>query len=613
MKALHVLLAGVCLLAAACKEEETDMMSLLALGGLPDTAPLKPLELQYPESMRSEAEVAFYLSAHTGVAADTGGFQLYNAAYYASSASTTLEKRSDIRSLAMRELAAELNRLRSDIVNRAEQGSAYFTFTVTPTSHCPLMTGSFTGTTHYEIGSDYSTVWIDVTDMNLQLKFSNCVDGTVSFKDRAALGINSTEWPYNNDTDRDFMNGTIIIEHGEYHLKDHIDNWSISGESSASLPIRTDGFFNLNGKSYELNGTEEYKTIYRFSLDWNDNRIRGYDTFAGTVNGQPMTLTLPYDYNPQNSKTSTSSTGTGSKIDWTYAPTGTSQRLNSVRYLNGKFYATGNRCTLLTSSDGKTWTPVTISGCSYYSDDLNDIAGDGTNLNIVTSTGIIFSYNGTTWTKKTVDSTKPNLFGIKYRNGSWLAYGLYKNGPARSFRFAISSDGNNWQVISRDIDDYDCMPRDAYIDEEGRFRIVGESGWTVQCDANCTISDNWVLNKRDTYKSYTGIFKRNDSYYLLVGRRLMDDLAVFPEPYDRTTDWTSFSEYTLPEYSFVQRIHDTGSDIYATTENGVMKSSDNGGSWVTIGFAGRGYGFTCSPFICVSVGGSGSTYYKELP
>jgi photosystem II stability/assembly factor-like uncharacterized protein len=53
-----------------------------------------------------------------------------------------------------------------------------------------------------------------------------------------------------------------------------------------------------------------------------------------------------------------------STIDWTPSTSGTTNALNSVSFLNGKFIATGANGTLLTSSDGMTWDPPLVSNTS---------------------------------------------------------------------------------------------------------------------------------------------------------------------------------------------------------------------------------------------------------
>jgi len=586
------------------KEEESDLLSTWGLlGFLSDTAPLKPLELEYPEAMRSEAEVAFYLSSRAGLSADRAGFKLYNAVYYSSSASATVEKRSDIRSLVMRELTEELNRLRSDIVNRADQGSAYFTFNLTPDGNCPHMSGTLTGTTRYEIGSDYATVWIDVNDMNLQLEFTECVDGTVSFKDRAALGINSNVWPYNNDYDRDVTDGTIIIEHGEFHLEDHITAVTISGESSASLPMRTDAEFLLNGKAFSLNGTEEYRSLYSVhALDWNGNRLRGYDTFTGTVNGQPMTLTLPYDYNPLNERTY--STGRASKITFKKAVSGTSSTLNSVRFLKGKFWATGDNCTLLTSVDGKIWNSVSLgAGCN---EDLSDIATDGAKLIIISTSGNAYSSNdGKIWTRTPILSST-RYYGIKYLDGIWVAYGGRNAYPT----IAVSADGSAWSPNTSTTSTpgasiLDTL-NDAHFDGTG-ISIVGDKGWLARCNSTCSSAANWTFSwNAATKKPYTGIFKRNGIFYLM---------ADTTSAYDSTSDWSSFEEVTGSKSGLTKRVYDDGYKVHASSSNKV-RSSQDGLHWRTTAlyedFGPAVYGFDCSTAICAAVGSNGTVYYKEL-
>ena len=156
-----------------------------------------------------------------------------------------------------------------------------------------------------------------------------------------------------------------------------------------------------------------------------------------------------------------------SSLGYTRRTSNTTQNLLGIRYLNSKFIAVGNNSALCTSTDGITWSNITISGtnANYY-----DVAYNGANLYVAvgygassgrytTSTdgvtwtsaaalsavnasprammyfggtyvvvgdaGTIFtSTNGTTWTQQTSGTTQ-NLYAVLYSTISsvWYAYG----------------------------------------------------------------------------------------------------------------------------------------------------------------------------------------------
>ena len=91
------------------------------------------------------------------------------------------------------------------------------------------------------------------------------------------------------------------------------------------------------------------------------------------------------------------------------APSG-SLYLNGVAYGNSTFVAVGQSGTILTSTDGATWTSRT-SGTSNY---LYDVAfGNSTFVAVGASGTILTSTNGTSWTTRTSGTTNA-LYGVSF-------------------------------------------------------------------------------------------------------------------------------------------------------------------------------------------------------
>jgi hypothetical protein len=92
-------------------------------------------------------------------------------------------------------------------------------------------------------------------------------------------------------------------------------------------------------------------------------------------------------------------------------------RLFGVAYGNGTFVAVGGLGTILTSTDGVTWTSET-SGINYH---LWGVTyGNGTFVAVGDDGTILTSTDGVTWTSET-SGTNYNLEGVTYGNGTFVA------------------------------------------------------------------------------------------------------------------------------------------------------------------------------------------------
>lgn len=123
-------------------------------------------------------------------------------------------------------------------------------------------------------------------------------------------------------------------------------------------------------------------------------------------------------------------------IDWVY-PTTTLQKGNGVAYNDGLYVAVGEGISttgrIATSTDAVTWTARTSPIKT-----LNCVASNGTIWVSGGNGGILYSSNGTTWTKSTTcPLTKVN--GVAWNGYYWVAAGI---GP--TCIFALSKDGMRW-------------------------------------------------------------------------------------------------------------------------------------------------------------------------
>ena len=103
----------------------------------------------------------------------------------------------------------------------------------------------------------------------------------------------------------------------------------------------------------------------------------------------------------------TSSDGTS----WTERTSGTSMSLRGVTYGNGLFVTVGDRGTILTSSNGTSWTGRN-SGTSV---DLREVTyGNGLFVTVGRSFTFLTSSDGFSWTQQRTSGTSDGLTGVTY-------------------------------------------------------------------------------------------------------------------------------------------------------------------------------------------------------
>ena len=125
----------------------------------------------------------------------------------------------------------------------------------------------------------------------------------------------------------------------------------------------------------------------------------------------------------------TSSDGT----TWTSRTSGTTNILNGVAYGNNTIVTVGNSGIILTSSDnGSTWDNRS-SGTENHL--FGVIYGNSKFMTVGKGGKIFTSDKGTTWTSET-SATAYNLMGITYANSKFVAVGYNGN-------ILTSSDGNS--------------------------------------------------------------------------------------------------------------------------------------------------------------------------
>lgn len=274
---------------------------------------------------------------------------------------------------------------------------------------------------------------------------------------------------------------------------------------------------------------------------------------------------------------------------WTIrSPLPTGQALNGVSFGNGTFVAVGASGTILTSSNGTSWTSQTPSPAFLP---LGVSFGNGIFVAVGASGKILTSSNGTVWTSGTSGTTK-NLYAVSFGKNTFVAVGesgtiltsgdgmswtgrtsgtiqqlqgvSFENGTsfvAVGFNGTIltSSDGTNWASRS---------PNGQALFGTGHFVAVGNVG-AIWISSNNGVS--WTSSTSGTTQTLNGVTYGNDTYVAVgnVGTILTSSNG---------TDWTTRTSGTTQGLKGVTYGNNT---FVAVGGGGTILISSDGTSWTS--------------------------------
>ncbi|MEI6155139.1 MAG: hypothetical protein WCQ90_13755, partial [Deltaproteobacteria bacterium] len=157
-------------------------------------------------------------------------------------------------------------------------------------------------------------------------------------------------------------------------------------------------------------------------------------------------------------------------VTWTVTQPEDEQYLSAIAFGSSGFvavggfgnWAEGGISTVVTSTDGKTWTKVlfdlfqyNIGGIAYGNSSFVAISNDGVYDPFSQFGLILTSPDGTTWTSKSLQaesSTQTYLSGIGYGNNLFVAVGY--NTSKKTGLIFTSPDGVNWTERASGVDSY---------------------------------------------------------------------------------------------------------------------------------------------------------------
>ena len=221
----------------------------------------------------------------------------------------------------------------------------------------------------------------------------------------------------------------------------------------------------------------------------------------------------------------TSSDGTS----WTKRTSGTSWSLSGVTYGNGLFVTVGFFGTILTSPDGNSWTKRNSETSMYlrgitYGNYTFVIAGQPNNY---TST------DGTTWTKRNSGTSKV-LVGVTYGNNTFVTVGY-------SGTILTSPDGNSWTKRNSGTSEKYSTGTSKVLSGvtygNNTFVTVGDPGTILTSPEG----NSWTKRTSGTSKGLVGVTYGNNTF-VTVG----DSGTILTSP-----DGNSWTKRTSGTFEFL--------------------------------------------------------------
>lgn len=235
------------------------------------------------------------------------------------------------------------------------------------------------------------------------------------------------------------------------------------------------------------------------------------------------------------------------------------------------FQLTNDSKLLVSSDNGVNWTPVPVPDTLYS---FSDIASYGTFLYLLGYSTVSFtpyilrtSNNGVNWS--VINSPTPYTILSNFNNilidnaGIWLATGNWYRGLWFS-----SNNGTNWTQL---------------INSGSDARAVARMGTNVFC-----ATYNSCYRSTDNGITWTQPFLYSGSHdviFLTTGTVLVatdNNNTVF-----RSTDiGQSWQQIPLVGSALVNKYFVVGTTVYATTKDGIYKSTNDGANWSLASFQG---------------------------
>jgi flagellin len=249
---------------------------------------------------------------------------------------------------------------------------------------------------------------------------------------------------------------------------------------------------------------------------------------------------------------SSNTSNTDVVVDWNSQISGTTEILRDITWDNNQYVAVGNNSTVLTSSDGVSWSSQTPSGIS---NNISSITWNGSQYVATNGGDILSSTDGVSWTQRYSGSLA--LTDVNWGDEQYIAVG-------GTSTLLTSTDGISW------VDRSTTVPGDSDIlwgvNWNGSQHIaVGEYGKIITSSDGVT----WNSESSGTTKTIFDVTWDGSKYVAVGGQG-----TVLTSP--NGSDWTSQVSGTTEH---LRSINWNGSQFVTVGNNGTILTSSDGITW----------------------------------
>jgi len=179
--------------------------------------------------------------------------------------------------------------------------------------------------------------------------------------------------------------------------------------------------------------------------------------------------------------------------------------LYGVAFGENRFVAVGDNGVIVSSSDGKTWTPhhenPWCGGGSLCYSAFYDIAyGAGRFVAISSKGQIMVSEDGFNWIEAGVVYSRGHnfrVYSLLHDGKRFAAFGEEWPAPEESVVVGYSLDGVSWRIQNLPF----AMRVSKAVYAEGKYVVVGDEGKVLLSEGGA----NWIMHKLDTGSDLVGV------------------------------------------------------------------------------------------------------------
>ena len=259
---------------------------------------------------------------------------------------------------------------------------------------------------------------------------------------------------------------------------------------------------------------------------------------------------------------------------WATQISGVDANFKGVCYGGSTFVAVGAGGTILTSSNGTSWTDRTGANSTATSGaDLNAVCyGNGMFMAVGAGGLVITSPNGEAWTKRTGASI--NLVAVAYGNGAFVALGkrMYEEKttefPSGGYVFTSTNDGGSWNQTYYNA----IFLLSGICYDNTKFVVAGDTDWTKCIILISADGSSWSESNAPDEQGLTSVCYGSGLYVAC-------DIQSSVLTSSNGTAWTNLGWQDSVGYHSFDAVCYGGTTYVAVGSSGILYISTDGTTW----------------------------------